>query len=142
MSVNHQPVIKYSYEFAAADGQSYPGSSNALPKPQIGDEANESVLYLPSNPKVSMLVDALPARRRRERPMVFGQQSRFDLVVWPGVAGHHCRPVLCLLASARLNKSGSSELGGVMASLCHRCGIKSVDPASLCRNFPLNPEEP
>ncbi|HEY4722818.1 MAG TPA: hypothetical protein VII92_13275, partial [Anaerolineae bacterium] len=43
MSMNHQPVMKYSYEFAATDGQSYPGSSNALPKPQIGDEANEPV---------------------------------------------------------------------------------------------------
>ena len=62
MSVNHQPVMKYSYEFATADGQSYPGSSNALPKPQLGDEAQEPVLYLPSNPKVSMLVDALPLR--------------------------------------------------------------------------------
>jgi len=61
-TVNDQPVMKYTYEFRSTDGMSYSGSSKSLPTEKIGDEANEPVLYLPSNPNVSMLVDALPLR--------------------------------------------------------------------------------
>lgn len=61
-SVNGQPVIEYIYEFQADDGQVYSGSSQALSSEEIGDEAGEPVLYLPSNPHLSALVDALPLR--------------------------------------------------------------------------------
>ncbi|MFQ6102020.1 MAG: DUF3592 domain-containing protein [Anaerolineae bacterium] len=60
--VNNVPVIKYTYEFEAHDGETYLGSSKALPSERIGDEAQEPVLYLPSNPGVSTLVDGLPLR--------------------------------------------------------------------------------
>jgi hypothetical protein len=60
--INNQPLMEYSYEFQAWDGNTYSGSSRALPSGQIGDEIREPVLYLPSNPRLSMLVDALPLR--------------------------------------------------------------------------------
>jgi hypothetical protein len=61
-TVNDQPVLKYAFEFQAEDGQMYQGNSKSLPKAQLGDEANEPVLYLPANPDRSMLLDAVPVR--------------------------------------------------------------------------------
>ncbi len=61
-TVNDQPVMKYAFEFQAEDGQMYQGHSKSLPKAQLGDEANEPVLYLPANPDRSMLLDAVPVR--------------------------------------------------------------------------------
>jgi hypothetical protein len=61
-SVNDQPVMKYAFEFQTEDGQTYQGNSKSLPKAQLGDEANEPVLYLPANPDRSMLLDAVPVR--------------------------------------------------------------------------------
>ena len=58
--INNQPLMEYSYEFQAWDGNTYSGASRALPSGQIGDETLEPVLYLPSNPRLSMLVDTLP----------------------------------------------------------------------------------
>lgn len=60
--VNDEPVIEYTYEFEGRDGRVHSGSSKALRKEEIGDEAREPVLYLPSNPECSVLVDALPLR--------------------------------------------------------------------------------
>jgi hypothetical protein len=60
--VNNQPVMKYTYEFQTWDGQTYPGASKALASGEIGDENEEPVLYLPTNPYQSVLVDALPLR--------------------------------------------------------------------------------
>ncbi len=60
--VNDQPVLRYVYRFRARDGRAYSGASRALGRDEIGDEAGEPVLYLPSNPKLSGLVDALPLR--------------------------------------------------------------------------------
>ncbi|HET7089333.1 MAG TPA: DUF3592 domain-containing protein [Anaerolineae bacterium] len=62
MSVNNQPVLKYTYEFQAEDGQTYTGSRRALPSPHVGDEAHEPVLYLPSHPARSLPLDALSLR--------------------------------------------------------------------------------
>lgn len=59
-TVNDVSVMKYTYEFDAHDGETYMGSSKSLPTPHIGDETAEPVLYLPSNPRQSTLVDALP----------------------------------------------------------------------------------
>jgi hypothetical protein len=61
-SVNNRPVIEYAYEFRAGDWQIYKGASRAIASEEISDEAGEPVLYLPSNPAVSVLVDALPLR--------------------------------------------------------------------------------
>jgi len=61
-SVNDQPVIEYAYEFRAGDWQIYKGASRAISSEEIGNEVGEPVLYLPSNPVVSVLVDALPLR--------------------------------------------------------------------------------
>ncbi len=61
-TINNQPVMKYTFEFQAEDGQSYQGNSKSLPKAQLGDEANEPVLYWPTNPDRSMLLDAVPVR--------------------------------------------------------------------------------
>lgn len=60
--VNNVPVIEYSYEFEAQDGESYLGSSKSLPSQHIGDEAEEPVLYLEWNPNTSTLVDGLRLR--------------------------------------------------------------------------------
>lgn len=61
-SINNVPVMKYSYEFRDRLGAIYTGASKALPTEKIGDEAAEPILYLPSNPQQSMLVDALPLK--------------------------------------------------------------------------------
>lgn len=60
--INNVPVIAYDYEFPAADGEEYMGSSRSLPSGLVGDEAKEPVLYLPWNPRRSTLVDAIPLR--------------------------------------------------------------------------------
>lgn len=60
--INGQPLLKYTYEFQAEDGQVYQGASNSLPRVQLGDEAREPVLYLPQRPQNSMLLDAVPLR--------------------------------------------------------------------------------
>ena len=79
MSVNDQPVMKYAFEFQAEDGQTYQGNSKSLPKAQLGDEANEPVLYWPTKPDRSMLLDAaagaLCAIRRCERAVGQRRQS-------------------------------------------------------------------
>lgn len=61
-TVNDIPVMKYSYTFRDQMGRVFNGHSKSLPTEKIGDEEREPVLYLPSNPKRSMLVDALPLR--------------------------------------------------------------------------------
>lgn len=61
-SINNVPVMEYSYEFRDRLGAVYTGTSKSLPTKKIGDEEREPVLYLPSNPRRSMLVDALPLR--------------------------------------------------------------------------------
>lgn len=60
--INDAPVIAYVYEFEADDGEFYMGNSKSLPSGLIGDEVKEPVLYLPWNPKISTLVDAIPLR--------------------------------------------------------------------------------
>ena len=60
--VNGRPVIEYAYEFTASDGDGYTGTCKSLATPRVGDEEQEPVLYLPSNPYRSVLVDALPLR--------------------------------------------------------------------------------
>lgn len=62
VTVNDQPVIQYVYEFQAGDGRAYRGMSRAISSEEVGDEDVEPVLYLPSNPNLSVLVDALPLR--------------------------------------------------------------------------------
>jgi hypothetical protein len=60
--INEVPVIATVYEFEADDGEFYLGKSKSLPSERIGDEEREPVLYLPRNPKLSTLVDAIPLR--------------------------------------------------------------------------------
>ncbi len=60
--INNIPVLGYAYEFRDRLGMQYKGISRALPTERIGDEALEPVLYLPSDPRQSMLVDALPLK--------------------------------------------------------------------------------
>ena len=62
VSINDVPVMAYDYEFPAADGEEYMGSSRSLPSGLVGDEAREPILYLPRNPRRSTLVDAIPLR--------------------------------------------------------------------------------
>ena len=61
-TINDQPVIEYVYEFQAGDGRVYKGASRAVSTEEVGDEPMEPVLYLPSDPRQSVLVDALPLR--------------------------------------------------------------------------------
>jgi hypothetical protein len=87
-SVNDQPVIEYTYEFRAGDWQIYKGASRAIASEEIGDEVGEPVLYLPSNPVVSVLVDALPLRSTLDVDDA-GQWMSYEgiwPVVWCGLA--------------------------------------------------------
>jgi hypothetical protein len=87
-TVNDQPVIKYVYEFRADDGQMYQGTSRAISSEEIGDEDVEPVLYLPSNPELSVLVDALPLRSTLDVDQD-GQWVSYESVwpvVWLGLA--------------------------------------------------------
>jgi hypothetical protein len=82
-TVNDQPVVKYVYEFRADDGQIYQGTSRAISSEEIGDEDVEPVLYLPSNPNLSVLVDALPLRSTLDVDKD-GQWVSYESV-WPAV---------------------------------------------------------
>jgi hypothetical protein len=87
-SVNNQPVVKYVYEFQGSDGRVYSGSSRALASEEIGDEAEEPVLYVPSDPRLSTLVDALPLRCTLDVDEA-GQWVSYESmwpVVWCGLA--------------------------------------------------------
>lgn len=87
-TLNDQPVMKYTYEFRASDGMTYRGSSRALLTSRLGDETEEPVLYLPSNPARSMLVDALPLKYPLDVDDA-GQWTAFESawpVVWFGLA--------------------------------------------------------
>jgi len=87
-TVNDQPVVKYVYEFQAGDGRTYRGASRAISSEEIGDEDAEPVLYLPSNPEQSVLVDALPLRSTLDVDQD-GQWVSYESVwpvVWLGLA--------------------------------------------------------
>jgi hypothetical protein len=87
-TVNEQPVITYFYEFRAGDGQTYRGASRAISSEELGDEDAEPVLYLPSNPEQSVLVDALPLRSTLDVDED-GQWVSYESVwpvVWLGLA--------------------------------------------------------
>jgi hypothetical protein len=79
-SINNVPVIAYAYEFEA-DGEPYLGKSRSLPSERIGDEEREPVLYLPRNPKNSILVDAIPLRHPLDVDE-YGQWQTHESV-WP-----------------------------------------------------------
>lgn len=88
VQVNHRPVLQYTYEFQGQDWQTYSGSCQALSGEAIGDEAQEPVLYLPSNPRSSVLVDALPLRYTLDVDDA-GQWVSYEgvgPVVWCGLA--------------------------------------------------------
>jgi hypothetical protein len=58
-TVNNNPIMVYSYEVRTREGATLDGSSKAFPFDRIGDEEIEPALYLPSNPALSTLVDAI-----------------------------------------------------------------------------------
>lgn len=103
VTVNDTPVMRYNYEFNTYDGETYMGSSKSLPTPHIGDETEEPVLYLPSNPRRSTLVDAIPLRYPLDVD-INGQWAAQESV-WPVVwctATLVATPVLAALIAARL----------------------------------------
>ncbi len=101
--VNGQPVIKYTYEFHTKEGMIYTGSSRSLSTGRIGDEANEPVLYLPSNPKVSMLVDSLPLKLPLEVDGAgqWASTENFWPIFWFALAGASVA-ISLLLGGARV----------------------------------------
>ena len=94
-TVNDEPVMEYTYEFQGLDGQVYSGSARALGRAEIGDEDQEPVLYLASNPRLSTLVDALPLRCTLDVDEA-GQWISYESVwpvlwyalVWMGIVAH------------------------------------------------------
>ena len=60
MYVNGQPVVKMEYEFLASDGHRYQGIARTTTPHAVGDDRGEPIVYLPGNPRVSLLLDALP----------------------------------------------------------------------------------
>ena len=87
-SVNSRRVMRYNYEFEGRDGERHAGSSATVSRERIGDEDTEHVLFLPSNPRVSVLVDALPLRFGLELGDAGELMSYEGLrsVVWYGLA--------------------------------------------------------
>jgi len=93
--VNDEPVMEYTYEFQGLDGQVYSGSARALGRAEIGDEDEEPVLYLASNPGLSTLVDALPLRCTLDVDEA-GQWISYESVwsvlwyalAWAGIVAH------------------------------------------------------
>ena len=61
-TVHKYVVARYTYLFQAGDGRIYRGTCKAMASEEIGDEAAEPILYWPSDPHLSTLVDALPLR--------------------------------------------------------------------------------
>ena len=94
VSINNVPVIAYNYEFPAADGEEYMGSSKSMPSGLVGDEAREPALYLPRNPRRSTLVDAIPLRYPLDVDE-YGQWTARESVwpivwyalIWAGILG-------------------------------------------------------
>ncbi|MGB7540297.1 MAG: DUF3592 domain-containing protein [Anaerolineales bacterium] len=59
VTVNNTPVLEYAYEIQTSMGVTADGKAKAFPSDRIGDEETEPALYLPSNPNISTLVDAV-----------------------------------------------------------------------------------
>lgn len=95
MSINDVPVMEYAYEFRTAEGETCTGSSRALPSEHIGDEAEEPVLYLPTDPYQSVLVDTLPLRVPLDVNDISGQWTTPEgyarviwyTLIWAAIAG-------------------------------------------------------
>lgn len=59
--VNNIPEMKYLFEYKNSMGETCKGESRSLPRPEIGDEKYEPVVYVHKNGKnYAELVDALP----------------------------------------------------------------------------------
>jgi hypothetical protein len=91
VEVNNTPVMEYSYEVRTSAGQVFNGSSKALYSNRIGDEQSEPVLFLPSNPDRSTLVDGISLRHPLDVDEASGQ--------WTSREGN-AKVVLYLLAWA------------------------------------------
>lgn len=60
--INNQPVIEYTFEFAARDGRKYQVSEKTHQGAHLTDEAEEALLYDPDFPEKATLTDNLPGR--------------------------------------------------------------------------------
>ncbi|MCU0285164.1 MAG: DUF3592 domain-containing protein [Acidobacteria bacterium] len=60
--MNNIPMPGYAYTFRDRMGREFHGVSRTWPTARIGDETHEPVIYLPEDPKQSMLIDALPLK--------------------------------------------------------------------------------
>ncbi len=62
VSINEQPVIKYTVRFKADNGRQYEVSSKTHHYDRIGDESEEKVLYLSADPSWGEIFDSIPNR--------------------------------------------------------------------------------
>ena len=60
--VNKQPVVRYLFEFEASTGDRYIARAQTHAPQDIMDEAEEPILYDPSDPQRAHLLDDLPGR--------------------------------------------------------------------------------
>ncbi|NLE46747.1 MAG: hypothetical protein GX620_18710 [Chloroflexi bacterium] len=93
--INEQPVFRVDYDFVAADGLRYHGFARKLGGEYVGDDDAEVVLYLPSNPDESILLDALsvshPLDVDAEGQWVSYESAKHIIwyaVAWLGMLGH------------------------------------------------------
>jgi len=66
MTVNKRPVYKLTFDFAARDGRRYEAIARTSLTERLEDEAQEPLLYDPSNPAKAYLLDEAPARPQFE----------------------------------------------------------------------------
>ena len=93
MFINGQPVVRMEYQFLASDGRPYQGVARTTTPHAVGDDRREPVVYLPNNPRISLLLDTLPLVHPLDVDEV-GQWVSYDglgsiawlAVIWASIA--------------------------------------------------------
>lgn len=65
--VNDIPVMKVTFHFVDARGDTWPATARALDTSRLEDESTERVLYLPEQPAEAMVVDEIPSWLESDR---------------------------------------------------------------------------
>jgi len=102
MSINHQPVMKLTFEFTAHDGSTSQGIAKTHQPQALEDEAEEPLLCDPADPSTAVLLDSVagsprldPAGQYEPRPM----SKVIPLLIVPllSIVGHTGYLLLSLL---------------------------------------------
>jgi len=66
VTVNDRPVWKLTFEYVGRDGQRHEATASTTDTARLEDEAQEPLLYDPTNPSVAYVLDEAPARPQFE----------------------------------------------------------------------------